>query len=329
MLTIVVIYICFFNNPINPELGSVQPTQPVITEEKIDKNFKEGISGKETLENIQLSLISYKVDKVENMNFDSKVPECEKATAMTLLLYSDNISIPLSQIEKTEIKTKGGTPIDAEIDTFVLNNKKASIVFVKIEDNKQLENLSLEITTYDGNTKIFSIPTEEKPSILKTFTTEIGDATNGDVIYISGIPYFILENGVFESYSYSCDNSLYSEAVVGTILVPMTNLFRETLAEDNFSVVYYSEDGKENDYGTSISYKLNNEEMVSKYKHKFSGLYSELLTCTYRIEMENKDDTVAIDHRDYMIDNTWYKINTEKNALLKLKGKNIIDFSTD
>ena len=322
LLALVVLYICFFNNPVNPQLGNNQPTQPEITEQKIDTNFKEGIGGKETLENIKLSVVSYNVDDVENMNFKTDVHQCDKATAITLFMYSDNISIPLSQVEKTELKTTGGTTIDSEIQTFVLNNKKASIVFIKIEDNKELENLSLEITTYDGNTKTIPLPTEQTPNLLKTFATDIGDATYGDVVYISGIPYFILENGIFESYSYNYNDSLYSEAIVGTILVPMTNLFRETLVEDNFTVVYYSKDGKENDFGTSISYKLNDEDMIKKYENKFSGLYCELLTCTYRIKMSNPNDKVAIEHRDYMINNTWYKIDTEKDALLKLKGEN-------
>jgi hypothetical protein len=100
-------------------------------------------------------------------------------------------------------------------------------------------------------------------------------------------------------------------------MVPMTNLFRQTLAEENFKVVYYNED--KTDYGTSIEFKLNDEEMLEKYKGRFNGLYSELLTCKYRIETKGDNDTEAIKNRDFMIENTWYKISTEENQIFKTK----------
>lgn len=323
-MAIVVIYICFFRNPINSQTGSSSPTQPTITDKQIDENFKEGISGDQTLQNIKLSVISHQIENIENMDFNTDTQKCDKGTAITLLLYSDNISIPLSQIEKTEIRTKGGSPIKAEVKTFTLNNKKACLVFVKIEDNKELDSLSLAVKTYDGSFANFAMPTEATPTIAELFATDLGDATYGDLIYINGLPYFILENGVFESYTYTHDNTLYSEAVVGTILVPLTNLYSQTLVEKNFKTVYYSKDGEPNDYGTSISFRLNDEEKVEKYSNKFTGLYVELLTCTYRIKMDNKNDAEAVEHRDYMIDNTWYKIGTDDNALLKLKGKDVV-----
>ena len=68
-----------------------------------------------------------------------------------------------------------------------------------------------------------------------------------------------------------------------------------------------------------MEFKLNDEEMLEKYKGRFSGLYAELLTCTYRIETNGDNDTQAIANRDYMIENTWYKIATEGNKIFKTK----------
>ena len=267
---------------------------------------------------MEVALVSYKVDKIENMHFDANIYKCDTGTAITLLLYSNNIAVPLSQIEKVELRTAGGTLInDTQIDTFVLNNKKACVCFIKVEDRKDLENLSITIKTFDGKTKNIQMPTNENSSVVKLFTTELNTATYGDIVYISGIPYFILESSVFESYSLVHNGRTYAESIVGTIMIPMTNLFRETLAEENFKVVYFNEE--ETDYGTSVEFKLNDEEMMQKYRGRFADLYGELLSCTYRIETNGDNDETAIKHRDYMVENTWYKISTEENKLFKTK----------
>lgn len=315
ILLFVILYLLFMPNGIN---SNTQISNETIPTQSIEDIFEEGVSGTKTLENIKVSLINYKVDDIEKMNFKTQSYQCTKGTAMTLLLYSNNIEVPLTQIEKVELRTKGGTLIDAEINTFVLNNKKACVVLIKVEDNKELSSMNITIKTYDGKMKNMEIPQEETTGELKLFSTPLGDATYGDVVYISGTPYYILETAVFESYNFKHGNQEYSESIVGTALTPLTNLFQTSLSKDNFSVVYYNEE--KDDYGTSVEMKLNDEEHVEKYGNRFNNIYVELLTCIYRIEIEGPNDEVAIGHKEYMIENTWYKIATEENGLLKTKG---------
>jgi hypothetical protein len=320
ILALIVIYICFIPNNFNYNTNQREDsTETGPSQEEIIKDaFNNGVDGESTLNNMEVALISDKIDKVENMNFDTNVYRCDTGTAITLLLYSNNITVPLSQIEKVELRTAGGTLInDAQVHTFVLNNKKACAVMIKVEDRKDLENLSITVKTFDGKTKNIPMPTEEKVSVLNLFSTRLSEATYGDIVFISGIPYFVHESSVFESYSFVHNDKTYAEAVVGTVMVPMTNLFRPMLAEENFKVVYFNEE--ETDYGTSVEFKLNDEEMLKKYVNRFDGLYAELLSCTYRIETNGDGDTTAIKNRDFMIENTWYKISTEENELFKTK----------
>ena len=320
LLAIVVVYICFIPNNFNYNTNKREDaTQSTLSQEEIiNEAFDKGVDGQTTLECLEVALISHKVDNIENMNFETNIYKCDTGTAITLLLYSNNIAVPLSQIEKIELRTAGGMSIeDTYVDTFVLNNKKACAVFIKVEDRKELENLSINIVTFDGKTKNIPMPLTENPSVINLFATELGKATYGDIVFVSGIPYFVYESSVFESYSFVHNDKTYAEAIVGTVMVPMTNLFRQTLAEENFKVVYFNEE--ETDYGTSVEFKLNDEEMLEKYKNKFGGLYAELLSCTYRIETNGDHDEVAVGHRNYMIENTWYKIATEDNQLFKTK----------
>ena len=89
----------------------------------------------------------------------------------------------------------------------------------------------------------------------------------------------------------------------------------EEISEDNFDVVFYGENGSNDDYGVKVDPTVNNKEMVQKYSKKFFGLYGELLTCDYRLELDKQDSEK---HVDYMVKNSWYKIKTDENQLLKI-----------
>ena len=90
LLAIIVIYICFipnnFNYNTNAREDATQATQS--QEEIIKEAFDKGVSGAATLDSLEVALVSYKIDDVENMNFDANNYQCDKGTAITLLLSS-------------------------------------------------------------------------------------------------------------------------------------------------------------------------------------------------------------------------------------------------
>lgn len=315
LLAAMVFYICFIpNNIINPH-----PSPTVATTEDIQDAFEQGISGTKTLENVKLAVLSYKVLDIEKMNFSNSTPQCNKGTAITLLLYSNNISIPLSQIESVQLKTTGGSLIENETNLFTLNNKKACLALIKIQDNKKLENLSLTIKTYDGNSKDLSLPTKETPHLINPFTTELSQAKNGDIINIGGVSYFILENSIFETYKYQHSTVDCSETITGVILVPLNNTFTPTLTYKNFTVVHHDSDKEVDTSDISVHFLLNSEQMIEKYSNKFENLYCELLTCSFKVSLENSTtEEEALKHKEDVVNNSWYKIATEDNALFKI-----------
>ena len=289
---------------------------PSTTQNETKDNFEEGIDGKTTLDNLSVALISYNTATKDNIGYTMNELPNDKISTITLLLYSKNNSIPINQIESIEIKTKGGSALNGiEENHFTLNNKKACVIFVKTELDKKPEQLSVSVKTYDGNTKNYEIPDIQDKKIASVFATEANDAKNGDLIRISGKYYFILESGIFESQNISYNGINYCETRTGTLLIPLDNTFYPTLSEDNFDVVFYGENGSNDDYGVKVDPTVNNKEMVQKYSKKFFGLYGELLTCDYRLELDKQDSEK---HVDYMVKNSWYKIKTDENQLLKI-----------
>lgn len=279
-------------------------------------------NGKTTVDNITVSLISLETNKFDAMFFEnftkSKLTPSDDGTAMTLLVHSINNDISLKQIESITIKSSKGSAVNMSTKTYLLNNGSACIVFAKTEGIHKPTEYSVSVKTYDGDEKLLVIPENVTPEKANNFTTPAGDAKYGDMITIKGEQYFILQSGSLSSATYTADNKNYSQVIVGTVLIPLKNTFKSNLLQTDFSTKFYDIKNYGN-YNVKTEYKLNDEKMRNDYKNNFLGVYADLITCSFTIEVDKsipQDQIVA--RRDYVMNNTWIKGNFEENFLYKI-----------
>lgn len=280
------------------------------------------VDGKTTIDNIQVTLVSVETNKFNNMYFDgftkSTLTPSDDGTAFTFLIHSINDNISLGQIESVTIKSAKGSAVNMSTKTYLLNNKNACLVFAKTEGIHKATEYSIAIKTYDGEEKLLVVPEKETPEKAKDYCTSIGDAKYGDLIMIKNDAYFILQSGSLSSATYSSDNKNYSEVIVGTLLIPLKNTFTTSLSENDFKTKFYDIENC-GSYNVKTEYKLNDEKMRTDYKNSFTGLYADLITCAFTIEIDKsipQDQIVA--RRDYVMNNTWIKGTFEENFLYKI-----------
>lgn len=322
ILSILLCLICLFSlcacNDSNTPSESTNSTQEIS---KPTENTKE-ISGKTTIDNITVSLISLETNKFDNMYFEgftkSTLTPSDDGTAMTLLIHSINNDINLNQIESVTIKSSKGSAVNMSTKTYLLNNGGACLVFAKTEGIHKATEYAVNVKTYDGEDKLLVIPEKTTLDKVRDFCTSPGDAKYGDMILIKNEPYFILQSGSLSSATYSSDDKNYSEVIIGTILIPLNNTFKSSLVSSDFSTKFYDIENYGN-YNVKTEYKLNDEKMKTDFKNSFSGMYADLITCSFTIEVDkstSQDQITA--RRDYVMNNTWIKGNFEENFLYKI-----------
>ena len=303
------------NKTENPELENADELQNV--EEETVK-----VDGETTVKSVTIDLISVETNKFDKMNFHnftkSTLTPSDDGTAMTILITSDNEEIPLSQIEKVTIKSSKGSAVNMSTRTYMLNNKKACIVFAKTEGIHKASEYAIHIKTYDGKDRLMPISDNTNAENLKEVLTPAGDAKFGDIIMVKNEPYFILQSGSLSSTVFGAEDKKYSEVIVGTVLVPLNNSFEHKITQEDFTTQFF--DNKEyGDYGVKTTVKINDETMTKNYADNFAGLFADLITCSFTIEVKGdvaQDQIVA--RRDYVMSNTWLKGTFTENFLYKV-----------
>lgn len=306
------------NKTEDPELNNADELENVEQETvKVD--------GETTVKNVTIDLISVETNKFDNMNFHnftkSTLTPSDDGTAMTILITSDSEEIPLSQIEKVTIKSAKGGAVNMSTRTYMLNNKKACIVFAKTEGIHKASEYAVHLKTYDGQDRLMPISDKVNAENLKEVATPAGDAKFGDIITVKNEPYFILQSGSLSSTMFGAEDKKFSEVIIGTVLVPLNNSFTHKITTDDFTTQFF--DNKEyGDYGVKTAVKINDKTMAENYADNFAGLFADLITCSFTIEVTDdvsQDQIVA--RRDYVMDNTWLKGTFTENFLYKIYSK--------
>ena len=273
------------------------------------------------MEEISVSLISVRTNKFDNMQFadytKSQVSPSEDGTAFTLIVHSNHADLNINQIETITIKTADNKTVNMNTRAYMFNNKKAYVVFAKTEGIHKPEEYAVSVKTYDGNERLIPVQNAESAEIMESILTPAGDAKYGDIIKMKGEYYFVLQNGKLSNTSYTADNITISEVVIGVVFVPLTNSFTQGIKNEDFTTEFF--DNEElGTYGVETTLKINDTELKEQYADNYKGLFTELITVTFRLESEETDVENVNAKRDYVVDNTWLKGNFEENFLFKV-----------
>lgn len=283
---------------------------------------QDNVDGQTTIENISVALLSIETNKFANMCFDdtynkSTLTPSDDGTAMTLLIYTNNNEIPLSQIEKITIKASNNTPMNMSTRSYILNNQKGCIVFTKTEGIHTMDEFAVEIKTYDGKKILIPIKNAKEMSFVDKYCTNISDAGYGDLVKVKNDYYFILQSGSVSSALFGQDGKSYSELIIATSLIPLKNTYTHSLYSSDFETKFIDTE-KLGNYDVKTTLKVNDEEMMTNFSTCFSGLFAEFITHTFTIEVDGEVSAEQITaRRDYVMNNTWLKAKFAENWLYK------------
>jgi hypothetical protein len=296
------------------------PSTDVLTE-PVETTLQD-IKGDTLLQMIDVSLISIKSSEFKDMYFSDFIQSTNNpsdvGTAMTILLNTQTDDVSLKDIESVAIKSPTGMAVNMNTDVFFLNNEKCCIIFAKTEGVHKASDFAIFIKTKDGGEKLFSIPEKETAEVVNKYLVESGNAKYGDLIKIKDRVYFILQSGSLSSVVYTLDDKKYTKVILGTSLVPLENDFTYKLTDNDFTSVFYDVDNY-GDFNVKIDLFVNNEESLKTYKDSYSGLFVELITCDFTLEVDMKLDVEqSTARRDYVMNNTWIKGTFDENFLYKL-----------
>jgi hypothetical protein len=280
------------------------------------------LNGDELLNTLRVSLISEEVSKYKYMYFSdyiqSSLEPTDDGTAMTLLLHSDDPTITTKNIKSITMKTIEGTAVNMSTKTYNLNNGKGCIIFAKTEGKHQPDEYSVLVKTVNDKEKLIPVPNTKTPEIIKDHITPAGQARFGDLITIKDRTYFILQSGSLSSTVYDYEDKKYAKVVLGTTLIPLDNKFVHELKHDDFIPKFFDVMEYGN-YNVETDLSINDSEMLETHKEVYKGLFAELITCTFVLEVRKEADTSeTVARRDYVMSNTWIQGTYDPEFLYKL-----------
>ena len=283
------------------------------------------VDGKKTVSSVAAYLVSSYTGKFDEMCFEgynkSKVSPSDYGTSFSIVVCSNNSSIFVNQIEKITVKSNSGEAVNMSTRTYMLNNERACIVFAKTEGEHKISEFALLVKTYDGEEKLIPVEESGGEQVLEKVVAMPDGAKFGDIVKVKDNYYFILQNGNLSSSTYSYDNKMFSEVIIGIILVPLNNTYSQTIKTDDFKPVFFDTDNLGN-YGVKTKFDINNEEIKKNYKDNYKGLFVDFLSLTFTIEMVDSNEDQITEKRNYVMNNTWLKGNFEENYLFKIYPKN-------
>ena len=296
-------------------------TSSTVSTEPVETTLQSA-TGDTLLALMEVSLVSLKTNDFSKMHFSdyiqSSIEPSDKGTAMTMLLRTTTDSISLRDVESVAIKSPTGMPVNMSTDVFFLNNEKCCIIFAKTEGIHKTDDYAVLVKTKDGAEKLFPIPQKATPDVINKYVTDPGQAMFGDLIKIKDRVYFIYQSGSLSSVVYSLEDKKFTKVTLGTALIPLENDFTYKLSNDDFTSVFYDIDNY-GDYNVVTELSVNDADALKTYKDNYKGLFTELITCEFTLEVNPKLDTEqSTARRDYVMNNTWIKATFEEDFLYKL-----------
>ena len=278
--------------------------------------------GDTLLQMLDVSLISIASLEFDKMYFSdyikSTINPTDVGTAMTLILKAKTDDVSLKDIKSVLIKSSTGMPVNMSTDVFFLNNEKSCVIFAKTEGVYKANDFAVLVKTKDNAEKLFPIPENATPDVVNKYIVDSGEAKYGDLIKIKDRVYFILQSGSLSSVAFTLDDKKYTKVILGTSLIPLENDFTYKLNSTDFSPVFYDVENY-GDYNVKTDLMINNEETIKSYQDNYSGLFIELITCEFTLEIDPKlDAEQSTARRDYVMNNTWIKGTFDEDFLYKL-----------
>ena len=281
----------------------------------------ENVTGEKTTEGLKVSLVSVQTGKFAEMNFvdykKSSISPLDDATALVLLLYSDDDNIPLSQVEKATVRSSDNKVVNISTRMYMLNNKKGCVIFAKTEGIHKPEEYGIFVSTYDGAEKFIAVPKNGETNVAEGLSTETDKAKYGDIVKIKNNLYFVLQNGSLSSTTYNSEGTDYSEVIVGMVFVPLTESYKSKFTDNEFTSSF--EDTEHlGDYGVKTEIKVNDKMLKDSYADNYKGLYVDFITCSFKIKITSSEKEQITKQRDYVMNNTYLKNNSDKNFNFKI-----------
>lgn len=225
------------NENINVSMNNAVSMNDIEMNEEIENNINNYST------NIQISLLSAEiVDYMEaEINYSTSY---EKATIITLGIHFPSESFYENELQTIEILASDNTiPSQTYQGTTWLNNDKSYAIYViRLAGEINTQNISVKITTNNGNETILLTEFSNFEPFIKAFQIDeelLGPSSK--IIKIKDRYYMLLDKFKDFRGSYEENDEYYYFSTISYVLIPLEKGFSKTLTNEDISVLSSSD----------------------------------------------------------------------------------------